>query len=84
VDENSPDELPFPHRKQGDLVLDLMQGFQEQPKQGPKAQRNCGEGTANGILGVTTESRVNSGGKNGARCRVRTCDPIRVKDVLYR
>jgi hypothetical protein len=21
--------------------------------------------------------------KNGARCRVRTCDPIRVKDVLY-
>ena len=21
---------------------------------------------------------------NGARCRVRTCDPIRVKDVLYR
>lgn len=22
--------------------------------------------------------------QNGARCRVRTCDPIRVKDVLYR
>lgn len=21
--------------------------------------------------------------ENGARCRVRTCDPIRVKDVLY-
>jgi hypothetical protein len=21
--------------------------------------------------------------KHGARCRVRTCDPIRVKDVLY-
>jgi hypothetical protein len=21
--------------------------------------------------------------KDGARCRVRTCDPIRVKDVLY-
>ncbi len=24
------------------------------------------------------------GRENGARCRVRTCDPIRVKDVLYR
>ena len=22
-------------------------------------------------------------GQHGARCRVRTCDPIRVKDVLY-
>lgn len=21
--------------------------------------------------------------ENGARCRFRTCDPIRVKDVLY-
>jgi hypothetical protein len=21
--------------------------------------------------------------QHGARCRVRTCDPIRVKDVLY-
>ncbi len=24
------------------------------------------------------------GGEDGARCRVRTCDPFRVKEVLYR
>ena len=45
------------------------------------------------VLGVSTGrscqvSRVDrvhfKGWGHGARCRVRTCDPIRVKDVLYR
>lgn len=25
----------------------------------------------------------NRGGEDGARCRIRTCDPFRVKEVLY-
>ena len=31
-----------------------------------------------------SECRDVANGSNGARCRVRTCDPCRVKAVLYR
>ena len=46
------------------------------------------EGTASGFGDETDGDRgtnhgADRGGENGARCRFRTCDPLRVKQVLY-
>ena len=61
---------------QGRLVRDWVLHCRRQSRRG----RSCGSGNSRRWVASLLPGRAQ---RHGARCRVRTCDPLRVKQVLY-